>query len=285
MFSSGGIGARRSLVRAAAALALAWPASALAHVTPLSETSSALALPLPPADPMARLADAAPAGGAVAAPASHTHVVPNVLRSLALPGWGALAAGHRNVGLSFLVAEAALWTTVGVSVGQGRLRRGSSEQSAEIYADFDLKAHDDRFRKLLSNYRSSDEYNRLVIYREAAALYYGDVTRYNDYIDTHSLKGADAWNWQSDEQWERYRQLRRASERAFQRARFAAAGALVNRVAAAIVSSRLSPSSGTATRAAGDEGVALGHWEWSVEQPGKSPLALKHRLAWVLRFE
>ena len=274
------IGARRSLAAATAALALASPCFADVELRP-----SPLALPMAaPASEARLLADAAAAPASTNAPSRKA--LPDVLRSLALPGWGALHSGHRNVGLAFLAAEAALWTTVGVSVGQGRLRRGSSEDVAQIYAGIDLDTHADNFRKLISNFRSSDEYNRLVVYREAAALYYGDYQRFNDYIDTHSLSGADAWNWESNDQWERYRQLRRASERAFQRARFAAAGALVNRVAAAIVSSRLSAgSSATSSRAADDDAVAIGPVEWVVEPAGDAPLSLRHRLAWVLHFE
>lgn len=222
---------------------------------------------------------------ATSAEPSHRKVLPDVLRSLALPGWGALHSGHRDIGLAFLAAEAALWTTVGVSVGQGRLRRGSSEDVAQVYAGIDLDAHDDSYRKLVSNFRSSDEYNQLVVYREAAALYYGDYQRFNDYIDTHSLSGANSWNWESDEQWEQYRKLRRASERAFQRARFAAAGALVNRVAAAIVSSRLSAPASPSAAASSDEAMALGPIEWSVEPVGGEALSFRHRLSWVLHFE
>jgi hypothetical protein len=279
MLSRAGIGARRSLAIAIAALTLASPSFADVALRP-----SAFALPLK----SELTSDVRYELDSTATPAATTNkrVLPDVLRSLALPGWGALHSGHRNVGLAFLAAEAALWTTVGVSVGQGRLRRGSSEDVAQIYADIDLDAHADNFRKLISNFRSSDEYNRLVVYREAAALYYGDYQRFNDYIDTHSLSGADSWNWDSDDQWERYRQLRRTSERAFQRARFAAAGAIVNRVAAAIVSSRLSArSSGTSAAQAPDDAVAIGPVQWSVEPVGDAPLSLRHRISWVLHFE
>jgi len=271
------IGARRSLAVATAALALASPS--FADVT-LAPSAFALQVGSEPRNEV-RFDTTRVENGP-----SHKKVLPDVLRSLALPGWGALHSGHRNVGFAFLAAEVALWTTVGVSVGQGRLRRGSSEDVANIYAGIDLDSHADNFRKLISNYRSSDEYNRLVVYREAAALYYGDYQRFNDYIDTHSLGGADAWNWDNEDQWERYRQLRRSSERAFQRARFAAAGALVNRVAAAIVSSRLSASpQATSSRAVEDGAVALGPVEWAVEPVGDAPLALRHRLSWVLHFE
>lgn len=242
-----------------------------------------LALALPPADPALRLAQAPIAtsaeGASGSAPARRP--VAAVLRSLALPGWGAWHEGHRDIGLGFVALEAAAWSVFGVSVGEGHLRRGSSEETAALYAGIDLTSHDDRFRKLVSGFRSSDEYNRLVIYRDAASLYYGDPENYNRYIEEHSLKGSDTWAWESDEQWERYRDLRRTSERAFQRARFAAAAALVNRVAAAVVASRLSRKAAPEVGAA-EPPADHGHLEWSVDPLGAQ--GIEHRLSWVHRF-
>jgi hypothetical protein len=243
--------------------------------------SSPLSPPVSPPTLAERLASA-PDPAKPASPARRS-VAPEVLRSLALPGWGAWNAGHRDVGMGFLALEGAIWSTVAVSIGQGRLRRGSSEDTALLFAGINLDSHADRFRKYVSNFRSSEEYNRLVVAREAASLYYGDFEKYNQYIDEHSLQGADAWSWQSDEEWSRYRQLRRSSERAFQRARFAAGAAVVNRVAAAIVSARLSRKSpSTSAVSSTTDALALSHVEWSVE-PGTG-LGLVHRLAWVLHF-
>src|SRR5262249_11125734 len=115
------------------------------------------------------------------------------------------------------------------------------------------------------------------------ALYYGDFAKYNQYIDQHSLTGSDSWSWQSDEQWSRYRELRRASERAFQRARFVAGAAIMNRVAAVIVSSRLSQRLGRGSKApARGAAGGLGHLQWTVEPGARRELV--HRVAWVVAF-
>jgi hypothetical protein len=268
------------------ALALsACPAATAAHASS-ALPASALALPLPAHDPSTRLADetAPPTEQSESKQPSN---LADVGRSLVLPGWGALHQGHRNTGLAFLVVEAGLWTTVAVSAGQGSLRHESSLETAQLYAGIDLKSHDDNFGKLVSNYQSSDEYNRLVVMRDAAALYYGDFGSYTAYIDRHSLKGADTWNWQDPTQWAAYQDSRRSSERAYQTARFAAAGLIVNRITAAIVASRMSPAKEKVAlrEATSGEGFAVGPVEWTIAATPERPLDFRQRLAWVIPLE
>jgi len=277
----------RALCASAAVLALSvCPAGAETLPASSALPSSALALALPAADPSARLADetAPPTEQSESKKPSN---LGDVGRSLVLPGWGALHQGHRNVGLAFLVVEAGLWTTVAVSSGQGSMRRASFEETAQLYAGIDLKSHDDNFGKLVSNYQSSDEYNRLVVMRDAASLYYGDFGSYTAYIDRHELKGSDTWNWQDQTQWAAYQDLRRSSERAYQTARFAAAGLIVNRIVAAIVASRMSPAPEKVAihEASSGEGFAVGPVEWTIASTPQRPLDFRQRLAWVIPLE
>jgi len=248
--------------------------------------ASSFILPVPSHEPAQLLAQEA-ATEAHEAESGKPSVLPNVARSLVIPGWGAMHAGYRNVGLAFMVADAALWATVAVSSGQGSMRIHSSFDTAELYAGVDLSGRDDDFRKLVSNYSSSDEYNRLVVMREAASLYYGDFASYTAYIDRHSLKGADTWNWTDQNQWDTYRALRKTSERAYQRARFAAAGLIVNRFAAAIVSSRLTPKGAKVSMhpATTGEGLAVGPIEWTIGSSAERPLDFQQRLSWVIPLE
>lgn len=247
-------------------------------------TPSALALPVADAGQAVATASAADSGVSPnGSPQSGSTVAGGVWRSLAVPGWGQLDQGHRDLGLAFGAVEAGLITTLFVSIGQGHLRRGASEETASLFAGIDLDSRDDGYRRRVSDYRSSDEYNRLVVYRDAASLYYGDPVNYDRYIREHSLTGADAWSWESDEAWATYRQERRASERAFQHARFAAAGMLVNRVASAITAAAMARKSAgrqAATRRA--DAVALGGIEWSAVPT--AGFGIEHRLAWVHRF-
>jgi hypothetical protein len=203
----------------------------------------------------------------------------DVWRSAVIPGWGQWRAGYRDIGLAFMAVDLAAWTTLAVSVGQGHMRRGSSEETALRDAGIDLTAVDDEFRKRVSDFPSSDEYNRLVVMRDAAALYYGDFESYNRYIDENALTGDEAWSFSSEETWERYRRERRTSESAFQRARFAAGALLVNRVVSAIVASRLKPKTGVESAAAAPPRTQI---VWGVgTSPGGS---LEPRLGCVARF-
>src|SRR5258705_8090478 len=110
--------------------------------------------------------------------------------------------------------------------------------------------------------------------RDAAALYYGDFGSYTSYIDRHSLKGADTWNWQDQTQRSAYQDLRRSSERAYQTARFAAAGLIVNRIVSAIVASRMSPAKEKVAihDATSGEGFAVGPMEWTIASTPERPL-------------
>ena len=224
-------------------------------LTPLraAATPSSLALEIPEAG--TRLEEAVLAaqtapdevglGGATAAKPRGS----DIWRSAVLPGWGQWRAGYRELGFMFLAIDAAAWTTLFVSVGQGHMRRGSSEETAIRYAGIDLTATDEEFRKRVSDYPSSDEYNRLVVMRDAAFLYYGDFENYNRYIEQNMLSGDETWDWESEETWDRYRRERRTSESAFQRARFAGAVLFVNRVASTIVATRLKPKTPAAQAA------------------------------------
>jgi hypothetical protein len=258
--------------------AAAAPAAATTALAP-----SAFALPVAGADAAVAAAGAAGSGAEPAGEAAAGGVAAGAWRSLVVPGWGQVYQGHRDLGLAFGTLEAALITTLFVSVGQGHLRRGASEETAALFAGIDVAGRDDTYRRRVSDYHSSDEYNRLVIYRDAAYLYYGDPVKYDLYIQEHALTGEDAWVWESDEAWAAYRQQRRASESAFQRARFAVAGMVVNRVASAITAAAMARKhpGGRAAAADGD-GVALCGFEWSV-QPA-ADFGIEHRLAWVHRF-
>jgi hypothetical protein len=273
-------------------LVAAWLTPAGAAPSLRSAEAARPALLLAPALGMAPVLGMAPALAAEtpvpAAPEAQgvggRRVAPELLRSLVLPGWGEWHQGHRDLGLAFLTIEAALVGTVAVSIGQGHLRRGSSERTAESFAGIDLRNHPDQFRSWLADYQSSDEYNRLVVYRDAAARYYGDPVNYNRYIDEHSLKGADSWSWESHDALTQYRLERRGYQHAFQRASFAAAGMLINALASAVTSGYLAGKSHDRhAQASGPEsGVAMGRLEWTVEPTRAYGFA--HRVAWVYRF-
>jgi hypothetical protein len=162
-----------------------------------------------------------------------------LLQSLTVPGWGQATSGARRSSAAFLVAEAGIWGTFTAFRIQQTLRRESSLRTASLYAGIDLEGRDEEFRRIVGLYPSSDEYNRLVVRRDAANLFFGDPAAYNAYIAEHELRGADTWSWASPESFFRYRDQRQDSQRAGLRANTALALAVANRIVSAIHAARV----------------------------------------------
>ena len=242
---------------------------------------SSLALALPDEDPTIRFA----AEEEVTAPVEIQKGgrPGDIGRSLVIPGWGQWNQGHRGLALGFFAVEAAIWTSYFVAMGQGHQRRDSYEQTALLFADIDLQAVDKDFRKLVGQYVSSEEYNQLVVMREAAAQHFGDPEAYWAYIDENSLKGAESWAWSSETKYLQYGSQRRSSEYAFQRAEFSVAAAIMNRLLSALAAWRMTP---TPSAMAQSQNPAFetpgGRLEWTLVPAEKGFPG--HRVAWVLDF-
>jgi hypothetical protein len=167
-----------------------------------------------------------------------------VMRSLTVPGWGQATMGHPTSARVFGLIEAGVWTSYVAFRVQQSLRTTSFENTARLFAGIDVGNRDEEFRRIVGQYASSDEYNRLVVFRDAANLYLADPAKldydgYHDYIAAHSLRGADTWNWDSGANAVRYRGQRKSSQRAALRANTALALALVNRLVSVLHVARL----------------------------------------------
>jgi hypothetical protein len=169
-----------------------------------------------------------------------------LLRSLTVPGWGQATLGHRTAASVFLVAETGVWASFTAFHVQEILRRENYERTARIFAGIDLSGRDEEFRRIVGGYISSEEYNRLVVARDAANLYYNDPAAMRAYIAAHSLSGNNAWDWGTDENLLRYRGQRKDAQRAGLRANTALALAIVNRLVSAVHAAR---EAGTPARA------------------------------------
>lgn len=168
-----------------------------------------------------------------------------LLRSLTIPGWGQAELGDKRGATVFAVAEVGVWASFLSFRIQEQLRRDAYERTALLFAGINLSGRDEEFRRIVGAYVSSDEYNRLVVYRDAANIYLSDPGHedpqgYRDYIAQHSLKGADSWDWQSDDALHRYGAQRKDAQRAQLRANTALALAVANRLLSAIHAARLS---------------------------------------------
>jgi hypothetical protein len=153
-----------------------------------------------------------------------------MLQSLTLPGWGQATLGERRAALAFGLLEAGVWSTFAAFRIQQQMRQQTYERTAQLYAGIDLSARDEEYRRTVGFYLSSDEYNRLVVRRDAANLYFGDPAAYDAYIAEHELKGEDVWAWDSETSLLRYRAERQATQRAIKHAHDALAAAVINRL-------------------------------------------------------
>jgi hypothetical protein len=161
-----------------------------------------------------------------------------LLRSLTVPGWGQATLGRKRSAATFALLETGVWASFVSFRVQESLRQRAYENTAEIFAGIDLGGRDEEFRRIVGIYPSSDEYNRLVVYRDAANLYYDDPVKYREYIAQHELKGANTWTWDSFDSFERYVEQRKQTRRAALRANAMLGLALANRLVSAIHAAR-----------------------------------------------
>jgi len=212
-------------------------------------TGSALALPDPSLEPevLAARGIGSPRPGhrARAIPVLSAERARILLRSLTVPGWGQATAGRPTAARVFGIAELGVWATFAGFRIQEQMRRESYERTARILAGIDLRGRDDEFRRIVGAYISSDEYNQLVVFRDAANLFYDpkssiylDPEGYRRYIAEHELRGSDSWSWDGEGSLLRYRGQRKDAQRASLRANTALALAIIDRLLSAVDAGR-----------------------------------------------
>ena len=204
-----------------------------------------------------------------------------LLRSLTIPGWGQATLGHRHAAATFAVMEVGIWSAFTSFRIQEQMRRQSYERTALLFAGIDIRGRDEEYRRIVGAFASSDEYNLLVVARDAANLYMQDVyapdmAGYRAYIAAHSIGGADAWSWRDQAAFDRYGAQRRNTQRASLRANTALGLAIANRLVSAL----------HAARAAGHVApVAPARTSWNFElTPGEPGEQILFRAGLHARF-
>ena len=196
-----------------------------------------------------------------------------LLRSLTVPGWGQATLGHRGSARVFLAIEAGIWGSFLAFRIQEAQRTDSYLRTAQLDAGIDLRGQDDELRKIVGSYASSEEYNLLVVSRDAANLYLSDpenqdIESYRAYIAEHSLAGDLTWQWSDESAFLRYGGQRKSAQRAGLRANTTLALAIANRLASALHAARLAGRS---------ENRAQG-WRFDLQPDPASPGALRAAL-------
>ncbi len=166
-----------------------------------------------------------------------------LLRSLTVPGWGQATLGHRHAAATFAVMEVGIWSAFTSFRIQAQMRRQSYEHTALLFAGIDIRGRDEEYRRIVGAFASSEEYNLLVVARDAANIYMQDaynpdMVGYRAYLAVHSLGGADAWSWSDQAAFDRYRDQRRNTQRASLRANTALGLAIANRLVSALHAAR-----------------------------------------------
>ena len=166
-----------------------------------------------------------------------------LLRSLTLPGWGQATLGHKGSARVFMLAEAGIWTAFTAFKVQQALRTDAYLRTARLYAGVDMRGKDDEFRRIVGAFASSDEYNLLVVSRDAANLYLSDpnapdLEGYRRYIAEHSIPADMAWHWQDEQSFRRYGGQRKFAQKAGLRANAALGFAIADRLVSALHAAR-----------------------------------------------
>lgn len=176
-----------------------------------------------------------------------------LLRSLTVPGWGQATLGHGGSARTFLVAEAGIWGAFTAFHIQQAQRTESYLLSARLNAGVDLRGKDDEFRRIVGSFASSQEYNLLVVARDAANLYLSvpgqeDFAGYREYVARHSLSGALSWQWSDEQSFRRYVGQRKFAQKAGLRANTALGLAIANRLVSALHAARQAGHAAAATQ-------------------------------------
>jgi hypothetical protein len=166
-----------------------------------------------------------------------------LLQSLTIPGWGQETLGLHRSAAMFAFADLAIWASFASFRVQEQMRRESYRHTAMLGAGIDIRGRDEEFRRIVGAFISSDEYNLLVVSRDAANLYLQDLSNpdmegYRAYIERYSLSGSDAWNWADVADFQRYGAQRKDAQRAAIRANNMLGLAIANRIISALHAAR-----------------------------------------------
>lgn len=166
-----------------------------------------------------------------------------LLRSLTVPGWGQATLGRKTSARVFALTEVGIWSAFVAFRVQEAQRVQSYLRTARLGAGIDLGDKDDEFRRIVGAFASSEEYNLLVVTRDAANLYLSDpdnldLEGYRKYIADNSLSGEMAWAWSDESTFQRYGGQRKFAQKAALRANAALGFAIANRLVSALHAAR-----------------------------------------------
>ena len=218
----------------AAAIASAVPAFASSDLD-LTSADRAAAVAV---DSSAVDENANPANRPIDAPSRSANPRKALMLSLLLPGAGELYSGHKGHATGFFVSEGLIWANFVAWEIAGSLRRDDYIEQAQINAGLGTDSGSDDYWRLVGTYtRSSgsgpDSYED-ALRRDARNEFPSDPAAQDAWVAQRLPSGDRAWNWSSAGLQESYRNTRENSRRAYNRAKYSFAFAILNRIASAI---------------------------------------------------
>ncbi len=157
-----------------------------------------------------------------------------LLQSLLLPGWGELSMGRSGRATGFFIGEGAVWTNFVYWKVAGHLRRDDYIERAMLNAGVGVNKESDDYWRLVGQFERSSgsgpgSYEE-DLRREARDTYPGDPAAQDAFVAAKLPTGNRAWDWSSPEFQASYQAIRENSRRAFNRAQYSFAAAILNRI-------------------------------------------------------
>lgn len=160
-------------------------------------------------------------------------------RSMLIPGLGHLSLGYKGRAQAHMAADLVTWGAFTVFQVQGRIREDSYIEMAELFAGVeDASGRSNDYYRRVGRYPNAEYYND-EIRRDARARHGDDLEARAEYYDRNRVPDDQEWSWVSNEERQRYRAKRSASNGAFQRAGYTIGIAVANRLFSAVDAMRL----------------------------------------------
>ena len=259
---------RRYAQRLAALIGGLVLAGAVVSAAPRNATAAPLLVPdrMYAAEDVLRNASSE-SGMVMTTPAGEKNPKLAMLYSLLLPGLGEHYLGHSSRAKGFFVAEGAIWAGFGVFRMQGGHREDLFREYARASAGARVR-DDDEYYRVVGNFIASEgPYSaNEQVRRTARSIFPNDREQQDEYIAAHEYTGDDAWRWASEEERQRFKDMRSSSIDAYHRANLTVGLMVANRLLSVLDVGLISARS----RARGKDQATL---SWEIDADRKGPNA------------
>jgi hypothetical protein len=151
---------------------------------------------------------------------------------------GELSMGEKGRATGFFIAEGLIWSSFIYWTVAGNLRQDDYIEQANLNAGVGVDDESDDYWRLVGQYERSsgtgpNSYEE-ELRREARDTYPDDPAAQDEYVAQNLPTGESAWEWTSSDLQATYQSTRENSNRAFNRAEYSFAAAILNRVLSVI---------------------------------------------------